>query len=672
MISRKMLILSLFTWCVVFAKDEVEEEQVIKYTRPNEDGMAYFAEPFHSVEEFETRWKSSAAKKDGVDESIAKYDGKWSVSEPKDNPIVGDNGLIFMSEAKHGAISAPLQNSFKFEDKPLVVQYEVRFQKKHECGGAYVKLLADTSNLKFEEFHDKTEYTIMFGPDKCGGDGKLHFIFQHKNPITHKMEEKHAKKPSGEFGNIFDDTKTHLVGLIVRPDNTFEIQVDKVVVNSGSLLKDMEPPINPPKMIDDPDDVKPEDWDEREKITDPDAKKPDDWDEEAPKMIADPNAQKPDGWLDDEPELAPDPAAVKPQDWDEDEDGEWEAPQIPNPKCKAVGCGEWKPPQIKNPEFKGKWSPPLISNPAFKGIWKAKQIENPNFFEDNNPFTMKPIAAVGFELWSMQSEILFDNIIIADDLSLVNQWTLQTWDLKHAKEVKDDPNAAGMLKSFLATMNEKPWLWVVAVLVAVLPLVMIYFLCCSGGKEDKAAVYKKTDEVLPDDESVEGESVQEQDELINEEPDANAGESEKKSSEDDDVASPSIEEVSDSVDEGTDEKKDEDVGKAAEEKEIKPESEAKEPVPKDDTNESPDVAAPIENIPSSDPANKTNADKKEESNIESINDEDSSDISKESDVSEEVNITSEKDASEEKSVPEEIPHSSPKTRAARRKTRKDS
>lgn len=672
MISRKMLILSLFTWCVVFAKDEVEEEQVIKYTRPNEDGMAYFAEPFHSVEEFETRWKSSAAKKDGVDESIAKYDGKWSVSEPKDNPIVGDNGLIFMSEAKHGAISAPLQNSFKFEDKPLVVQYEVRFQKKHECGGAYVKLLADTSNLKFEEFHDKTEYTIMFGPDKCGGDGKLHFIFQHKNPITHKMEEKHAKKPSGEFGNIFDDTKTHLVGLIVRPDNTFEIQVDKVVVNSGSLLKDMEPPINPPKMIDDPDDVKPEDWDEREKITDPDAKKPDDWDEEAPKMIADPNAQKPDGWLDDEPELAPDPAAVKPQDWDEDEDGEWEAPQIPNPKCKAVGCGEWKPPQIKNPEFKGKWSPPLISNPAFKGIWKAKQIENPNFFEDNNPFTMKPIAAVGFELWSMQSEILFDNIIIADDLSLVNQWTLQTWDLKHAKEVKDDPNAAGMLKSFLATMNEKPWLWVVAVLVAVLPLVMIYFLCCSGGKEDKAAIYKKTDEVLPDDESVEGESVQEQDELINEEPDANAGESEKKSSEDDDVASPSIEEVSDSVDEGTDEKKDEDVGKAAEEKEIKPESEAKEPVPKDDTNESPDVAAPIENIPSSDPANKTNADKKEESNIESINDEDSSDISKESDVSEEVNIASEKDASEEKSVPEEIPHSSPKTRAARRKTRKDS
>ena len=37
------------------------------------------------------------------------------------------------------------------------------------------------------------------------------------------------------------------------------------------------PPVNPPKEIDDKDDKKPEDWDEREKIPDPDATKPDDW-----------------------------------------------------------------------------------------------------------------------------------------------------------------------------------------------------------------------------------------------------------------------------------------------------------------------------------------------------------------------------------------------------------
>ena len=67
--------------------------------------------------------------------------------------------------------------------------------------------------------------------------------------------------------------------------------VDQASVSSGSLLEDFTPPVNPPKEIDDPDDKKPEDWDEREKIPDPDAEKPDDWDEDAPAKIADPDAK---------------------------------------------------------------------------------------------------------------------------------------------------------------------------------------------------------------------------------------------------------------------------------------------------------------------------------------------------------------------------------------------
>ena len=43
------------------------------------------------------------------------------------------------------------------------------------------------------------------------------------------------------------------------------------MVNSGSLLEDMTPPVNPPEEIDDPTDSRPADWDEREKIQDPDA-----------------------------------------------------------------------------------------------------------------------------------------------------------------------------------------------------------------------------------------------------------------------------------------------------------------------------------------------------------------------------------------------------------------
>lgn len=48
-------------------------------------------------------------------------------------------------------------------------------------------------------------------------------------------------------------------------------------------------------------------------------------------------------------------------------DGEWEAPQIPNPACEtAPGCGQWKRPMINNPEYKGKWKAPLVDNPNYQ------------------------------------------------------------------------------------------------------------------------------------------------------------------------------------------------------------------------------------------------------------------------------------------------------------------
>ena len=52
-----------------------------------------------------------------------------------------------------------------------------------------------------------------------------------------------------------------------------QVHVDDAMVNSGSLLEDMTPPINPPAEIDDPKDSKPSDWDDREKIPDPQATK---------------------------------------------------------------------------------------------------------------------------------------------------------------------------------------------------------------------------------------------------------------------------------------------------------------------------------------------------------------------------------------------------------------
>lgn len=195
----------------------------------------------------------------------------------------------------------------------------------------------------------------------------------------------------------FKDKKPHLYTLIVRPDNTYTIKVDHRVVNEGSLLTDFTPPVNPPAQIDDPTDLKPATWDEREKIADPDARRPMEWDEDAPAQIPDASTSQPDGWLDKVEEMIPDPEAIKPADWDTDMDGEWEAPLIENPICVgAVGCGLWKAPLIPNPAYRGKWRAPLLDNPNYQGKWAPRRIDNPNYFEDLNPFKMAPIVCPAF------------------------------------------------------------------------------------------------------------------------------------------------------------------------------------------------------------------------------------------------------------------------------------
>lgn len=521
-------------------KEKKKAPEIEPYKPPvisleNEDSV-FFSEPFAIRGEFQNRWLKSQAKKDGVDVEIAKYDGEWSFEEPATKLFSGDLGLVLKSKARHHAISAMLSKPFDFKDKPFVVQYEVKFQQAMECGGAYVKLLSQQDSFDLKTFHDKSPYTIMFGPDKCGEDKKLHFIFRHKNPKTGEYEEKHAKKPTGNFQNVFDGKKTHLFTLVVQPDNSFEVFVDQTSVSSGNLLEDVTPPVNPPKEIDDPHDKKPDDWDEREKIPDPDAEKPDDWDEDAPAKISDPDAKKPDDWLDDEPEYVPDPNSVKPDDWDEEEDGEWEAPQIANPKCEKSGCGEWKAPLIDNPAYKGKWSPPLVDNADYKGIWKPRKIDNPDYFEDKEPFKMTSIAAVGLELWSMTPDILFDNFIITNDKSVADKWASDSWVKKNVKETYGGDEEGGVVSNLLEATNERPWLWVLFVIVVILPFVLIAACCFPGSKGDAAAKKKKTDEPTEDVPADENEAETKEEEEEEEETAAGDEEAEEKNEEEEKTA----------------------------------------------------------------------------------------------------------------------------------------
>ena len=188
-------------------------------------------------------------------------------------------GLVATSKAAHHAISSLFDTPYEPEIQGgLVVQYEVKLQNGLECGGAYLKLLTESAEgIQAKELSDKTPYTIMFGPDRCGATNKVHFIFRHKNPLTGEFEEKQLKSPPSPK----NEKVSVLYTLIVRPDNTYEIKIDGQSKKSGSLLTDFDPPVNPSKEIDDPEDFKPSNWVDEAMITDPDAAKPADWDEDA-------------------------------------------------------------------------------------------------------------------------------------------------------------------------------------------------------------------------------------------------------------------------------------------------------------------------------------------------------------------------------------------------------
>ncbi|EOA99238.1 Calmegin, partial [Anas platyrhynchos] len=452
--------------------DEDESSLGIVYQTPKPTGEVYFTETFDGVL---TGWILSKTKKEDTDDNIAKYDGRWEVEELKENTVRGDRGLVLKSVAKHHAISTMLTKAFIFDNKPLIVQYEVNFQEGIDCGGAYIKLLSSSNDLNLEYFFDKTPYTIMFGPDKCGEDYKLHFIFRHKNPKTGEYDEKHAKRPDVDLKKFYLDKKTHLYTLVLKPDDTFEMLIDQTVVSKGSLLEDMVPPVNPPREIEDPADKKPDDWDERPKIPDPNAVKPDDWDEDEPSKIEDLDAVKPKGWLDDEPQYVPDPNAKKPKDWDEEMDGEWEAPQIPNPKCEtAPGCGIWVRPMKNNPKYKGKWKAPMIDNPNYQGIWSPRKIPNPDYFEDSHPFEMTAVSAIGLELWSMTSDIYFDNFIICSEKEVADRWAADGWGLKKLVASANEP---GMFSQLVTAAEDHPWLWVLYVLTLALPIGLGVLFC---------------------------------------------------------------------------------------------------------------------------------------------------------------------------------------------------
>ena len=60
-------------------------------------------------------------------------------------------------------------------------------QEGLECGGAYLKFLSAEEDLSAKTLTEKSGYSVMFGPDKCGTTNKIHLILRHQNPVSKKF-----------------------------------------------------------------------------------------------------------------------------------------------------------------------------------------------------------------------------------------------------------------------------------------------------------------------------------------------------------------------------------------------------------------------------------------------------------------------------------------------------
>lgn len=279
-----------------------------------------------------------------------------------------NQGFKTSQDAKFYSASREIAEGVTNDETDFVVSLSVKHEQGLDCGGGYIKLMPE---FDAKAFDGDSQYHLMFGPDQCGYNKKVHIIFNYNG--ENLLWKKEPKYP--------DDKLTHVYTLVVKTDNTYELYIDQELKESGSLEEDWA--FLKPKQIDDPSDKKPATWVDEAQIADPEDTKPENWDEEAAE-IKDPEAKKPD-------------------DWDDEEDGEWEAPMVPNPKHK----GEWRPKMIPNPEYKGEWKPAQIANPEYVEDAKLYQIR-------------KAIKNVGIDIWQVKSGSIFDNIIIGDSLEEVN------------------------------------------------------------------------------------------------------------------------------------------------------------------------------------------------------------------------------------------------------------
>jgi hypothetical protein len=171
--------------------------------------------------------------------------GVWKVERtlvPRMSP--DEFAVVTKTQSAFYGLGRRFPDWIQVKDRTLVLQYEVRAQTAFTCSGAYVKLFS-YHKYRPHLLSNFTDYTIMFGPDRCADKNMVQFIYTHLHPVQHSYIYHALKSPP----KVPIDFYTHLYTLIVRPNSTFSILIDNVEQRNGTLFHGFEPPLLEPREI---------------------------------------------------------------------------------------------------------------------------------------------------------------------------------------------------------------------------------------------------------------------------------------------------------------------------------------------------------------------------------------------------------------------------------------
>jgi hypothetical protein len=166
-----------------------------------------------------SRWIESAAN---MEEGAAGHFG-WGAGM-----YYGDweaqMGLMTTEDKKYYQISADFNKTISTKDRKLIISYTIKMERDVGSGGGYIKLLPE--GLDQEHFTSDDTYDILFGPDVVHRlNAQVKFIIRRGEEYFSMNETIYCPL----------DELTHMYTLIIRPDCTYEIQIDGKHITSGRI-----------------------------------------------------------------------------------------------------------------------------------------------------------------------------------------------------------------------------------------------------------------------------------------------------------------------------------------------------------------------------------------------------------------------------------------------------